>query len=527
MRHELAEVSTGGVLRPVGFGPITRRWIGRQVRLSGSTLLLGTALFSLFVALLALIQFSTPNLAGNDGYYHIKLAQVMRQEGLRPPFPWLPLTVLAADRYVDHHWLYHVLLMPFTWGDLRLGAKLASVILPALTFLTGWVLLRGQRVPLAALWSLGFLAVSEAFLYRMSMPRAQAASLLFLLLALHLTLTGRHRWLLVVGLLYVWLYNAFPLLLLVVGANVVARWLIDGRLALKPLLYASAGLGLGLVLNPYFPDNLSFIYYHLAPKLTEVTATSVGREWYPYQTWTLVENSGPSLVVFMLAVLALGLTGRRMGSATATLFFLAVLFGAMLFKSRRFVEYYPAFALLFCALAWQPLFEQWLAKKSLATRSLPVGLALLLAVAIGLNLQSAQESLQRSKSYQQYAGAATWLAAHTPTGSRVFQTDWDDFTRLFFYNTHNTYILGLDPTYMQSRDPDLYETWVDLTQGRIDRPSQTIVEDFGATYAVTDLDHTKFIKQAEADPHLREVYRDEDAAIFQVVDASTANLIHP
>ncbi|MCB0166908.1 MAG: hypothetical protein KDI79_21960, partial [Anaerolineae bacterium] len=144
MRREFAEVSTGGVLWPAGLGPITRRWVGRQVRLSGSTLLLGAALFGLFVTLLALIQFSTPNLAGNDGYYHIKLAQVMGQEGLRPPFPWLPLTVLAPDRYVDHHWLYHMLLIPFTWSDLRLGAKWASVILPALTFLTGWVLLRGQ-----------------------------------------------------------------------------------------------------------------------------------------------------------------------------------------------------------------------------------------------------------------------------------------------------------------------------------------------------------------------------------------------
>ena len=33
-------------------------------------------------------------------------------------------------------------------------------------------------------------------------------------------------------------------------------------------------------------------------------------------------------------------------------------------------------------------------------------------------------------------------------GSLVFQTDWDDFTRLFFYNTTNVYTIGLDVTYM-------------------------------------------------------------------------------
>jgi hypothetical protein len=99
-------------------------------------------LFGLFVALFAIVQFATPNLAGNDGYYHIKLAQIMGVRGLLPPFGWLPLTVLNAEAFVDHHFLYHVLLIPFTLGDLREGAKWASIILPATTFIAGWILLR-------------------------------------------------------------------------------------------------------------------------------------------------------------------------------------------------------------------------------------------------------------------------------------------------------------------------------------------------------------------------------------------------
>ncbi|MCB0209462.1 MAG: hypothetical protein KDJ52_09035 [Anaerolineae bacterium] len=516
MRNILTVPSREG-LHVMGRIAAVQQAVRQRLRFNRSTLLMGAVLWSIFVVGLAFIQFSTPNLAGNDGYYHIKLAQVMGEVGLRPAFPWLPLTVLNADRYVDHHWLYHVLLIPFTFGDLRLGAKWASVVLPSLAFVAGWWLLRGQRVPFAALWALGFLAVSEAFLYRMSMPRAQAASLLFLLLALHCMLAGHERWLLPLGWLYVWLYNAFPLLLVVVGAHVVARWLLAGRLDLKPVLYAGGGLALGLVINPYFPDNLVFIYHHLSPKLTEATATSVGREWYPYQTWTLVENSGLALIVFVLGGLALGLSTRRMEADTGTLFFLAVLFGAMLFKSRRFVEYYPAFALLFCALAWRPLIEAWRTRPGIAAKSIPAILALVLLPSIFFTLQKAQVSLQSASSYTQYADASAWLEEHTPAGSRLFQTDWDDFTRLFFYNTHNTYTLGLDPTYMQRYDPQLYDTWVDITQGRVEQPSQTITELFGATYALTDLNHTQFIKQAEADPHMQEVYRDDDAAIFEIV----------
>ena len=47
--------------------------------------------------------------------------------GFPPAFPWLPLTILAPDRYADHHMLYHVLLAPFTVGDLRIGGKVAAV----------------------------------------------------------------------------------------------------------------------------------------------------------------------------------------------------------------------------------------------------------------------------------------------------------------------------------------------------------------------------------------------------------------
>lgn len=489
----------------------------RVRRIEGAVGLTGLGLFGVLVALLAAIQFSTPNLVGSDGYYHIKLAQIMGEQGLRPDFPWLPLSVLNPADYVDHHLLYHVLLIPFTYVDLHAGAKWASIMGPALTFLAGWLLLRAQQVPYAAGWTLGFLAVSEAFLYRLSMPRAQAVSLLFLLVALHFSFTRRERWLLPLGLLYVWLYNAFPLLLLVVGVYAAMRWLLERRFEPQPLITTALGIGLGLILNPYFPENLLFIYHHLSPKLTDMTAVSVGIEWYPYETWTLVENSGPALIVFVAGAFALGWRERRLDPATATLFSLAVIFGAMLFKSRRFVEYYPAFALLFCALAWKPILQGWLSPhRQFASKLAPVGLALLLAVTVYHTVSAARDSVASSGDYRQYEAASTWLKSQTPAGSRIFQTDWDDFPRLFYHNTHNTYLIGLDPTYMQLYDAQLYNDWVEITQGQIEAPSRAMVEKFGADYVLTDLAHESFLEQAQADPHLKEVYRDDEAVIFQI-----------
>jgi hypothetical protein len=541
-------------LSPSITNPLPSRWsvvvlrLWRQVsaHIAWHTLLTGAGLFALFVTFLAIVQFATPNLVGNDGYFHIKMAYLMRTEGLRPTFDWMPLTVLNAEEFVDHHFLYHVLLIPFTLGDLRLGAKVASVIFPALAFLAVWWLLRAQRVPYAALWSLGLLVTSEAFIYRMSMPRAMSLSLAILVLAVHWLLTGKHRRLLPLAFLYVWLYNAFPLILIVTGAYIAARWLFDGQLAWRALVYVGLGIGLGLLINPYFPENLTFVYRHIAPKLADPTAIRVGNEWYPYKTTQLLENSGLAMIAFLVGAFGLGLYDRRMEARTATGFFLSVLFGAMLFKARHFVEYFPPFALIFAALAWAPLIQHWLEGKSWrASMDLPLDKAIscvqclaltrtwrtraiggvmvaILLPALWFNLNASRESLQSSKSYQRYAESAAWLQANTPAGARVFQTDWDDFPRLFFYNTHNTYTLGLDPTYMQLHDSELYDLWVDITQGRVERPSATISQTFGASYVLTDLDHKQFLREADDDPDLLEVYRDEYAAVFQIRLADTA-----
>jgi hypothetical protein len=54
------------------------------------TAVLALVLFGLFMGAMALVQFSTPDMPDNDGFYHIRLAQIMRTQGLKPNFPWLP-----------------------------------------------------------------------------------------------------------------------------------------------------------------------------------------------------------------------------------------------------------------------------------------------------------------------------------------------------------------------------------------------------------------------------------------------------
>lgn len=499
-----------------------------DVRLMNSRAAQAAIVFFLTLAALSLIQFGTPGLVGNDGYYHIRLAQIMGAQGLKPDFDWLPLTVLNPAEFVDHHFLFHILLIPFTWlPNLLTAAKTATVVFAALPLTSLWWLLREQKVPYAGLWTAGLLIASQGFLYRMNMPRAQSLSLLVLVLGVHWMFQGRYRRLLPLGFAYVWLYNAFPLLLAVAGAYLLATRLTENRWAWQPLAYAAAGIALGLVVNPYFPENLLFIYHHLAPKINDATALSVGSEWFPYKTTQLIENARIGLLMLLSGVFALGMNKNRMDAPTAAALFFVMGFGLMLFQSRRFVEYAPPFWLVFAALAWKPILGNLSGNSTTPKHAdppqrkswlWPLAVSLLLLPLIWLSIAQSRKDLQKTTvPLQRYAQASAWLVKNSPAGSRVFQTDWDDFPRLFYYNMHNTYTIGLDPSYMQLFDAALYDHWVEITQGKISNPGADIAQIFGASFVLSDLKHKDFLTEAAEDGNLSEIYRDEYAVIFKVL----------
>ncbi|MCB9451246.1 MAG: hypothetical protein H6672_07385 [Anaerolineaceae bacterium] len=467
-----------------------------------------------------------PGFIGTDDYYHSRIAtQIIEQHSLRLTFPWLPLTILSPERFVDHHLLYHLYLAPWMyWGGIA-GAKLAQSLIVGAIGVTFWSLLRFLRVHLALVWTLALLAISTPFLYRMLMIRTQAAAVLLLLLALHVLFRGRYRWLVGVAFAFTWLYNGFILLPVIAALYMLATWVTERRFVWQPVAYALLGVALGLVINPYFPQNIAFVVDHLGEKMDIASSVRVGSEWYPYTTLQLLDHSLGALLVLGAGLLADSFHRAGRDKVETTLLLIALLTLFMLFESRRFIEYYPVFALLFCAVAWgrrvirwRQFVPAWLVRPQLDF--VPI-LALVGVVAyLGIGVVSdTNADIQNVKDVSYLSGASAWLASHTEPGELIFQTDWDDFTRLFYYNTHNVYLVGLDPTYLQVADPFLWNQWVAITQGVVERPSVLIRDTFGARYVVSDTQHQDFAQTAEGDPNLHLVYRDATSMIWYVDDA--------
>lgn len=488
--------------------------------------------------ILSTIIFSTDAFLGTDDYYHARIAdQIIEQRQLRLDFPWLPRTILNNDDFTDHHLLFHLYIAPWvhSWGIE--GAKYATVSIVAGIFVAVFILLRGIGVRFAVLWALALFGLSTPFMYRLLMIRTQGASLLMLIIGLHLLFQKRFRWLLPLAFGYAWLYNGFVLLLGFVLLYVVAEWVTNKRFAWRPIAYCAIGLLLGLSINPYFPRNFTFIVEHLSAKVDIESSVRVGNEWYAYQTSTLLNNSTGALIILVLGILAPYFKpNHRRDSAELTLLLVMILTLYMVFKSRRFIEYFPAFALLYGASnmgrgSWNihQFIPNWLVERAFtfqqqklsATIFVSVGLIFVLVGTGGYfgikTIGDLIEDAQNARDVETYAGASEWLQTYSPEGALVFQTDWDDFTRLFYHNTHNVYLVGLDPTYLQRDDPPLWDQWVSLTQGEVIQPSEVIQTIFGADYVVSDRQHHAFEAQAEADPAMRLVYQDQYSLVWRIL----------
>lgn len=487
----------------------------------------GFLLYGLCFAVLSALIFTAPGFFGTDDYYHARIATEISSQGrLALDFPWLPKTILSPERFTDHHLLYHLYIAPWTTWFGMAGAKLATVSIAAGVFVAAWALMRQIGVRWSLLWALALLGVSAPFIFRMLMIRTQGASLLLLIITLSVLFARRYRWLIPLAFAYVWLYNGFVLILAFAALYTAAVWIEEKRLIWQPLVYAALGIGLGLVINPYFPQNILFITDHLSAKVDIEGSVRVGNEWYPYTTGALLENSGGALLALALGFLAPSFSGRRRDRVETTLLFIALLTLFMVFRSRRFIEYFPAFALLFAGVSWgrgPANLAHWLPQRFRLRTLVPLGAVVVAGLFVYGVVAQVYQDAKNARPPEYLAGASSWLRDHAPDGAMVFQTDWDDFTRLFYYNTRSTYLVGLDPTYLQLADSALMDEWVDITQGKVKDLSRIIPLRFGAAYIVSDKQHDEFIEQARQDPNLQLVYQDSYNYVWYISGAEIAS----
>jgi hypothetical protein len=503
------------------------------------------------------LQFSTSAICCGDfdGYYHIKwsrtLWEAFKAGKLVPIFPWLPLTTLNPKDYVDHHWLFHIIQIPFAqFRDPRMGAKVASILFGSFALISCYWFLIRYRIRYLLVWLVAMLACSAPFLFRMNMAKAPPLAIIYLVIAIHLLFKNKYWPLLPLALIFTLTYDMFVLLVLAAVLWIAVIGWTERRFEWRPLLWVGAGTVAGLVINPYFPHNLQLLYEHVRVKITASDYdVKVGSEWYPYDSWEFIGNSLVACVSMVVGYVAFEVGERR--RAHYPLFFLLFSTALMIMNARwkRIAEYWPPFAVMFAAFSLQPWIE---GTRSLLTRlpsdilaelepfldriATPVrpaydgliktiiaaAIACALGVVLLFNLKATVKEIGASEPHNFYEAGAHWLRANVTPKEIVFNTDWDDFPRLFYFDETHYYVSGLDPSYLYDRDPVLSRLYERITLGKEDDPGPLIRDRFGARYVFTDNNHHDFVAAANASGWFEIVYEDEYCMILHILDEKSA-----
>ena len=511
------------------------------------------------------LQFSTSAICCGDydGYYHVKwsreLWDSMKNGPFPPQFPWLPLTTLNPKDYVDHHLLFHIFQIPFvTWSDARLGAKIASAVFASLAVLSCYWLLLRYRIRYPLVWLIALLACSAPFLFRMNMAKAPPFAIIYLILAIHFFFQRKYWALLPLSLIFTWTYDLFVLLLMATFFWVVTVAITERSLAWRPMLYVVIGCAAGMVINPYFPENFQQLWEHITIKLTASDFnTKVGWEWYPYDSWEFLGNTAVACIAMLVGYIAFEPSERR--RAHQPIFFLLLSTTLMIMTARwkRIAEYWPPFAILFAGFSLKPWLEGFRpyltrlppdvleelkpfldrevvpqVEKDTTWRDLVrtvsvAAVALVLSVFLFVNLRSVVKEIGDSAPHDRYSAGLAWLRTNVPRRQIVFNTDWDDFPRLFYYDSTHYYVSGLDPSYLFDKDPNLSRLYERITLGREENSGPLIRERFGTRYVFSDNDHHDFFDHARASGWFDIVYEDSECTIMYIRDEKIQETLEP
>lgn len=441
-----------------------------------------------------------PGVPDFDGHYHLRVVEWMRHFGLWTDIPWLPFTVLG-ERGPDHHWLWHLMLLPFAWvADPDQALLWANAVNAAATLAAITLVMRLLGVPAAPLFAL--LAVSAGMLmpYRLMMLRAQNVAVIYILLSVWAMTRARYKTLALLAFLFLESYHAAVILgpLALIGS--AARSAAERRGVVTPLIAVAAGMTLALVISPWFPGNIEYLIFDLFFRASDKQLSALlPREWYPVPLRYLLEQGWPSHLALVAAALALVWKWRRDPAfrlpvdttiAGASALLTLVLYGYAV----RFAEYYIPLAALTAGLAARDVAPAG----GYGRRHVALLFAWLL-IAGRTGFSYLQDVPLAPKDYLARIGAR--LNELGRPGDVVFNSLWSDFMPLVWWADSFRYVNGLDGHYLAYRDPARFAVWAAAGPGGLEDPARTLQLVFHARFAVVARQHRALAAQLARSPH--------------------------
>jgi len=477
-----------------------------------------TLLFLFF--LLFNIQYSYEGIVGYDGYYHIKIAKNMGEKGVLSPDASL-MYLPGGEQFVDHHYLYHILLIPFTFSNLIDGAKNSAIFFDMLLLMVLSYILIKLDVKNPYLWILVLFSLSETFIFRLSLPRATIPSLIILILAWYFMIKEKYIPLAGLSLLFPSFYGGYTAIFIPLSAVICSVYIRNKRFNYKVVITVISGVTLGNIINPFFPDNLKFIYLQTtAAGLFRVARG--GSEWMSFAPEEFIRTQFAFIFLFLVTLYIAAIDDKKMNKEALSLFFISLPLIAISFFWRRFIELSVPFSLLFSATVFRDCTLDNITGFSKGGKKISSALVIFLTVFFSAGsyytAKSATEEIKSDfRSPGRYSQGAKWIYENAP-GIPVYLTDWDDYPELYFYNSFNRYLIGLDPAFLYIYDKEMYKIWIEINAGKYKGDlKKAFTEVFKTPLIFTDNTHGDFVRYSSGYDWIKLRYSDSYCKIYSII----------
>ena len=421
----------------------------------------------------AVLQFSSPKIPDMDSFYHFRHASLLPSHGFDTDFPWIRNSVIR-EYGADLWYGFHLLLIPFTLiNNFTFGIKLAGVLITFALLAAYFWTARRHNFSLPALWPFLFLLAVPHSLYMLLMARPHVLSLAAGILLFSFLIKGTWREVGLIGASLTFFHESqfwigFGLAFLVLGMRIFQKIFIDRSWSLQWDKFAAVfgGMLLGALLRPHPLAGLQLTYIQIFQLFMEKSRLPLlfGKEIAPISFNMTISLSALFFVLWILAIiLAVWIFYKFRDQAKKlsadTQLFLAgsgllslVFFLMSIFVARRAYTLWVAFGILFVGavysfLATRKSYRDVFSAVILITFLIMIPYTLYREAVIFADDAAPPDYLR---------DAANWLSENSNAGDVVFNTHWDNFAPLFFWNQKNYYIAGIDPIYQYVYDSALY-----------------------------------------------------------------------
>lgn len=475
------------------------------------------------VAVIAAAQFSISTLFSADGYLHIRMAEFIKQYGVKYNFHWARYSIFNGH-FADKDFLYHISLIPFTFfPNIFTGAKIAACVHAVFLYLVFFWILRIYSERLLVLISLFVFFCSALFLESLLSGRNMVLVGALLFLFVHFLIREKPRLLFLISFIYALSHVSAPLLLIVAFVCEFSRFCAERRLAARNIAVTAIGVLSGMLVHPNFPNNFLVFYLNgiLVPIFALKWGLELGAEFFPLNTRDWVLEFPFVFIGLLLLIISSFSQRRRIKPGTVIWMSAAGLFFVFSFFSQRYlIQGYP---IMLAAMAgyfsdWRQSRERflWFRQHPIIRFFAAAGIALCFVFAGVYTYRNFQRRAGSEFVYNRhYEAVAKWMSDNVPKGEVIFHSNWSDSQYFIGLNPQNDYFVTLDPIYMYYWNPQKYQLYRDIAFGRTSSAYGLLKNEFKVNYGYAGKNYfSGLINQLKNDQRFIVLAEDELGLIF-------------